>query len=88
MVRSGLKYLLEAQILNLKCQVFGGKTGPFPMVQVVQVVRPVTMIRFRVEQDPEPTQEFGPVAITIHIQVAPKSKITSHFSQLKMNGPF
>jgi len=50
--------------VNLKCWVFGGKTGPFPVVQVVRVVRPVATVRFRVELYPEPTREIGPVAHT------------------------
>jgi hypothetical protein len=48
----------------LKCWVFGGKTGPFPVGRVFRVVRPVATVRFRVEPDPEPTREFGPVANT------------------------
>jgi hypothetical protein len=50
-----------------KCRVFGGKTGPFPVGRVFRVVRPVATVRFRVEPDPEPTREFGPVANTICI---------------------
>ena len=64
MIRSELKYLIGAKIVNLKCRVFGGKTGPMAMVQVFGVVRPVATVRFRVEPYPEPTREFGPVANT------------------------
>jgi len=48
----------------LKCRVFGGETGPFPMGWVCRVVRPVARVRFQVEPEPEPTREFGPVAHT------------------------
>ena len=48
----------------LKCRVFGGKTGPFPVGLVFGVVRSIAMVRFRVEPEPEPTREFGPVANT------------------------
>jgi hypothetical protein len=64
MIRSELKYLIEAKIGNLKCRVFDGKTGPFPMVRVFHEVRPVATVGFRVEPYPEPTREFGPVANT------------------------
>jgi len=63
-VRSELKYLIGANIVNLKCPVFGGKTGPFPMVQVYCVVRPGATVRFWVELEPEPTRNFGPFANT------------------------
>jgi hypothetical protein len=66
MIRSELKYLIGAQIVDLKCRDFGGKTAPFPTVQVIRVVRPVAKVRFRVEPNPEPTREFGPVANTTH----------------------
>jgi hypothetical protein len=64
MIRSELKYLIRAIIVHLKCQVFGGKTAPFPTVWVFRVVRPVATVRFWVEPNPEPTREFGPVADT------------------------
>jgi hypothetical protein len=64
MIQSELKYLIGAKIVSLKCAVFGGKTGPFPMVRVFPVVGPVAMVRFRVEPYPEPTREIGPVANT------------------------
>jgi hypothetical protein len=48
----------------LKCRVFGGKTGPFPVGRVFRVVRTVAMVRIWVEPEPEPTWEFGPVANT------------------------
>jgi len=63
-IRSELKYLIGAKIVDLKCRVFAGKTGPFPTVRVFGVVRPVATVRFRVEPDPEPTRDFGPVANT------------------------
>jgi hypothetical protein len=66
MIRSELKYLIGAKIVDLKCRVFGGKTAPFPTVRVFRVVRPVATVRFRVELNPEPTREFGPVANTTH----------------------
>jgi len=50
----------------LKCHVFGGKTGPFPMSQVIHVVRHIAMVRFRVEPEQEPTREIGPIANTTH----------------------
>jgi len=61
-IRSELKYLPGAKIVNLKCRVFGGKTGPFPMVRVFRVVRPVVTVWFWVEPEPEPTCEYGPFA--------------------------
>ena len=64
MIRSELKYLIGTKNVNLKCPVFGGKTGPFPMVLVFRVVRPVATVRFRVEPYPEPAREFGPVPNT------------------------
>src|SRR5882757_782054 len=64
MIRSELKYLIGAKNVSLKCRVFGGKTGPFPMVRVFRVVRPVATVRVRVEPYPEPAREFGPVANT------------------------
>jgi len=66
MIRSELKYLIEAKIVTVKCQVFGGKTSPFPTFLVFHVIRPIAMIWFRLEPDPELTREFGPVANTIH----------------------
>jgi len=50
--------------VNLKCLVFGGKTGPFPMVLVFHVVRPGAKVRFRVEPAPELNREFRTVANT------------------------
>jgi len=64
MIRSELKYLIGAKIVDLKCQVFGGKTAPFPTVRVFRVVRPVATVQFQVEPNPEPTREFGPVGNT------------------------
>jgi hypothetical protein len=64
MIRSELKYLIGANIVDLKCRVFGGKTAPFPTVRVFRVVRPVATVRCRVEPNPEPTREFGPVSNT------------------------
>jgi len=48
LIRSEPKYLIEGKVVKLKC-------GVFPMV------RPVATVRFRVEPQPEPTLEFGPV---------------------------
>jgi hypothetical protein len=64
MIRSELKSLIGAQIVDLKYRVLGGKTAPFRMVRVFRVVRPVAKVRFRVELNPEPAREFGPVANT------------------------
>jgi len=64
MIRSELKYSIGGKVVMLKCRVFGGKTGPFPVGRVFRVVRPVATVRFRAEPDPEPTREFGPVANT------------------------
>ena len=64
MIQSELKYLIGAKIVNLKCRVFGGKTGPMATVRVFGVVRPIATVRFRVELYAEPTREFGPVANT------------------------
>ena len=63
-IRSELKYLIGAKMVNFKCRVFGGKAAPFPTVRVFRVVRPVATVRIRVEPDPEPTRQFGPVANT------------------------
>jgi hypothetical protein len=64
MIRSELKYLIGAKIVDLKCRVFDGKTAPFPTVRVFRVVRPVATVRFRVEPNVEPTREYGTVANT------------------------
>jgi len=66
MIRSELKILIGVNIVDLKCRVFGGKTTPFPTVRVFRVVRPIPMVRFRVEPNPELTREFGPAANTRH----------------------
>jgi hypothetical protein len=58
-IRSELHYLIGANIVNLNCLVFGGNTGPFPMVQVFHVVRPVATVRIQVELNLELTEEFG-----------------------------
>jgi hypothetical protein len=50
----------------LKCRVFGGKIGPFPVGQVFRVVRPVATVWFRVELEPQLTWEFGMVVNTNH----------------------
>jgi hypothetical protein len=67
MIRSELKYLIGAKIVNLKSRFFGGKTGPMATVRDFGVVRPVATVRIRVEPYPEPTGEFGPVAITSYL---------------------
>jgi len=64
MIQSDLKFSIGGKVVVLKCRVFGGKTGPFPMGRVFRVVRPVATVRVRVEPEPEPTREFGPVANT------------------------
>jgi hypothetical protein len=51
--------------VNVKWQVFGGNTGPFPTVWVIRVVRPVAIVLCRVELDPEPTQESESIANAI-----------------------
>ena len=51
-------------MVNLKCQVFGGKTAPFPMVLVFRVERPVATVRVNGEPDPEPTWQLGRIAKT------------------------
>ena len=48
----------------LKCRVFGGETGPFPMSQDFHVLRPIATVQFRVEPELEPTREVGPVVDT------------------------
>jgi hypothetical protein len=48
----------------LKFRVFRGKTSPLPVGRVVRRVRHVAVVQFRVEPEPEPTREFGPVAHT------------------------
>jgi len=64
MIRSELKHLIGGNVVMLKCRVFGGKTGPFPMGRVFRVVRRGATVRFQVEPEPEPTREFGPIGIT------------------------
>jgi hypothetical protein len=64
MIRSEFKDLIGGQVVMLKCRVFGGKTGPFPVGRVFRGVRPVATVWFRVEPEPEPTPEFGLVANT------------------------
>jgi hypothetical protein len=66
MIRSELKYLIAATIVDFKCRVVGGKTAPFPTVRVFHVVKPIATVRFRVEPNPELTREFGPIANTEH----------------------
>jgi len=63
-IRSELKYLIGAKMVNFKCLVFDCKTAPFPTVQVFRVVRPVATVRIWVDPDPDPTRQFGPVART------------------------
>jgi len=64
MVQSELKYFIGVKIVNLKCCVFGGKTGPFPMVWVFRVLSHVAPAQFWAKPDPEPTRELGPTATT------------------------
>jgi len=64
-IRSELKYLIGAKIVDLKWRVVRGKTGPYPMVRVFRVVQPVAMVRFQVEPEQEMTREFGPITITM-----------------------
>ena len=66
MIQSELKYLIGAKIVDLRCLVFGGKTGPCLMVRGFRVVRPVAMVQVQAEPYPEPTREFGLVAYTSH----------------------
>jgi hypothetical protein len=51
----------------LKCREFGGKSDPFPVGQVVRMVRCVAMVRIRVEREPEPTRKIGPVVNTSQV---------------------
>jgi hypothetical protein len=64
MIRSELKYLMGGKVGMLKCRVFGGKTGPFPVGRDLRLVRPVAAVKFRVELEPELTRVFRPVANT------------------------
>jgi hypothetical protein len=64
MIRSELKYLIGGQVVILKCRVFVGKTGPFPVGRVFRRVRPVVTVRFWVKPEPELIREFDPVADT------------------------
>jgi len=47
MIRSELKYLIGGKVVMLKCQVFRGKTGPFPVGWGCRVIRPIAMFRNR-----------------------------------------
>ena len=58
-IRSELRYIIGATIVNLKCRAFGGKTGPFWTVQVFLVERPIATGRYGVEPVLEPSREFG-----------------------------
>ena len=49
-IRSELRYLIGAKIVDLKCRVFGGN--------------PLQRSGSGLEPDPEPNREFGPVANT------------------------
>jgi len=60
MIQSELRYLIGAKIVNLKCGVSSGKTGPCPMVPVLHVVRPIAIVQFRAEPEPEPELEWEP----------------------------
>jgi len=73
-LQSELKYLIGGKGVMLKCLAVGGKTGPFWMGRGVPVVTPITMIRFRVELDPEATREFGAVANTHCLQLVIRYK--------------
>ena len=64
MIWSEHRYFIGAKIVNLKCRVFGSKTGPFSTVQVCCVLTPVATVRIKVEPEPEPNQEFGTMANT------------------------
>jgi len=64
MIESELKYIIEGKVVMLKWRVFGGKPGPFQMGPVFRVVKAIATVRTRVEPEPEPTREFGPVATT------------------------
>jgi hypothetical protein len=84
-IRSELKFLLGAQRAKWKCRVFGGKTGPFPTVQVIGVVRPVATVLFQVNPDPEPIREFGPVACTTVDNFSIKLIIEWHCSSVPLH---
>jgi hypothetical protein len=58
MIRSELKYLIGGKVVMLKCRLFGGKTGPFPVGRVFRAVIPVATVQFQLEPDREPTLEF------------------------------
>jgi hypothetical protein len=64
MIRSEQQYVIVAKIVNLKCQIVVGRTGPFAMVRVFRVVRPVATFQFQVEPYPELAREIGPVVNT------------------------
>jgi hypothetical protein len=64
MIRSELNYVIGGKVVMLKCRILGGKTGPFPVARVFRVVRPIATVQIQVEPDPQPTRDFGPVAIT------------------------
>jgi hypothetical protein len=42
----------------LKCRVFDGETGPFPVGRVFHVVRPVATVHFRIKSESELTREL------------------------------
>ena len=67
MIRSELKYIIGGKAVIVNCRVFGGKTGPFPVGRVLHEVRPVGIVRFRVEPDLEPTRKFGLVGNTTEV---------------------
>jgi len=63
-IRSELRYWIGAQVVRLKCRLFGGKTGHIATVRVCGVARPIATFRFQVELDPQMNRDFGPVAYT------------------------
>jgi len=75
MEQSELKYLIGAKIVNLKCRVFGRKTGQFPTVWYFCVVRPIVTVPFRVERNPFPTLIEGAFLYPSSITKGPKFPI-------------
>jgi len=54
MIKSELTYLIGAKIVDLKCRVFGGRTGPMAKVRVFFWYDPLQWFGSGSNPDPEP----------------------------------
>jgi len=63
-IQSELKYSIGAKVVRLKCQVFGGKTGPIAPVRVFVWWNQLQWSGSRLEPDLQPNQTIGSTANT------------------------